>query len=381
MKRGWQLVILFIWMFTSCRTPYDPEIPSGEVRVLVVEGYLDTEGMKSELKLSRAVPLSSTKSSSPETGAKISLKNKAGGEFPLVEKGSGTYIFQRDIDEKQTYVLEIILKNGERYLSEDLNPVLTPEILDGGFKRDEDGVEVFVSTKGNSEADDFLWTFEETWIYRPRIRTSYIYVADLKDVTTRKESEQNSLCFKTELSPNIVLETSSRFQDQVVFQKTVTEIPKGNERIMERYSILISQKGIASKDVPFWETLKKNTEDIGSIFSPLPSLIGGNIKSQDSSNQPVIGQVSLGVIRQKRIFINLSDVSPWNYIDPKFNDCVIGEEAVLRANYQAAFGNGSVVPVRELMQGTTIIGYFPSSRRCTDCTLYASPVKPEFWED
>jgi hypothetical protein len=381
MKRGWQLVILFIWMLTSCRTPYDPEIPSGEVRVLVVEGYLDTEGMKSELKLSRAVPLSSTKSSSPELGAKVSLKSKTGGEFPLVEKGGGTYIFQRDIDEKQTYVLEIILKNGERYLSEELIPILTPEILDGGFKRDEDGVEVFISTKGNSEADDFLWTFEETWIYRPRIRTSYIYVADLRDVRTRKESEQNSLCFKTEPSPNIVLETSSRFQDQVVFQKTVTEIPTGNERIMERYSILVSQKGIASKDVPFWETLKKNTEDIGSIFSPLPSLIGGNIKSQDSSNQPVIGQVSLGVIRQKRIYINLSDVSPWNYIDPKFNDCVIGEEAVLRANYQAAFGNGSVVPVRELMQNTTIIGYFPSSRRCTDCTLYASPVKPEFWED
>lgn len=381
MKRGWQITLLLMWTLGACRTPYDPELPPSEIRVLVVEAYLDTEGMESELKLSQTVPLSSTKSSIPELGAKITLKGKTGGEYPLIEKGNGVYTFQRNLDEREIFALEIILKSGERYLSEDLKPIITPEIIDGGFKRDEEGVEVFVSTQGNSEADDFLWTFEETWIYRPRIRTSYIYVSDLKDVRSRKESEQNSLCFKTEPSPNIVLETSSRFQDQVVFQKTVTEIPKGNERIMERYSILVSQKGIASKDVPFWETLKKNTEDIGSIFSPLPSLLGGNIKSQDSSKLPVIGQVSLGVIRQKRIYINLSDVSPWNYSDPKFNDCVIGEEAVLRTSYQAAFGNGSVVPVRELMQGTTIIGYFPSSRRCTDCTLYASPVKPEFWED
>ncbi len=381
MKRGWTIILFILLMTGACRTPYDPELPPDEISVLVVEAYLDTEGMKSELKLSRTAPLSSAKSSIPELGAKVVLRGKTGAEFTLTEKGSGVYLFQRDIDESQIYVLEIILKSGERYSSEELKPILTPEILDGGFKRDEEGVEVFVSTQGNSDTDDFLWTFDETWIYRPRIRTSYIYDPVLKDVRIRKASEQNSLCFKTEPSPNIVLETSSKFQDQVVFQKTVTEIPKGDERIMERYSILISQKGIASKDVKFWEVLKKNTEEIGSIFSPLPSLIGGNIKSVDPNQNPVIGQVSLGIIRQKRIYINLSDVSPWNYIDPIFNDCVIGEVAVLARDYQNAFGNGAVVPTRELMQGTTIIGYFPSSKRCTDCTLYASPVKPDFWQD
>lgn len=196
----------------------------------------------------------------------------------------------------------------------------------------------------------------------------------------RTEGEQNSLCFKTETSPDIILETSSRFQDQVVFQRTIVEIPVGDERIMERYSILVSQKGIASKDVQFWEILKKNTEDIGSIFSPLPSLIGGNIKGLDNQT-PVIGQVSLGVIRQKRIYVNRNDVAPWNYIDPQFNDCVIAENPVMIPEYTTVFGNGSIVPARELMVGTTIVGFFPSSRRCTDCTLYASPVRPEFWED
>lgn len=377
---GYLVFVLFATL-VGCRTPYEPEVPATELRILVVEGYLDTEGLRSEVKLSRTAPLGAESAFNPEARAKVVLKSTGGQVFPLTEAGSGTYVFERNIDEKQNYILEIELSTGERYVSESMQPIVTPEIIDAGFKRDEEGVEVFVSTQGNANADDFLWTFEETWIYRPRIRSPYIYVSELRDVRERRGAEQNSLCFKTEPSPGILLETSSRFKDQVVFQKTITEIPVGNERIMERYSILVSQKGLASKDVPFWEVLKKNTEDIGSIFSPLPSLIGGNIKSLDAAKSPVIGQVSLGVIRQKRVYINSVEVSPWNYLDPKFNDCVIGEEAVLRSDYQVIFGNGAVVPARPLMVGTTIVGYYPSSRRCTDCSLYASKTKPSFWID
>jgi len=381
MRKAIGLVFVLLTTLLGCRTPYEPEVPATELRVLVVEGYLDTEGLKSELKLSRTAPLGASSAFIPELRAKVNLKSSGGQVFPLTETGLGTYIFERNIDEKQTYLLEIELSSGERYVSESLQPIVTPEIIDAGFKRDEEGVEVFVSTQGNANADDFLWTFEETWIYRPRIRTAYIYVPELKNVRDRKDSEQTSLCFKTEPSPGILLETSSRFKDQVVFQKTITEIPTGNERIMERYSILVSQKGLASKDVPFWEILKKNTEDIGSIFSPLPSLIGGNIKSLDAAKNPVIGQVSLGVIRQRRIYINQVQVSPWNFLDPRFNDCTIGEEAVLAKDYQTIFGNGAVVPTRPLMAGTMIIGYYPSSRKCTDCSLYASKLKPTFWID
>lgn len=381
MKKVWLFAFFLMGILAGCRTPYDPEVPTTELRILVVEGYLDTQGLESELKLSRTVPLSEEKSSIPETGASVLLRGPSGQQFPLEERSEGVYIFKRDLDEKQTYVLEIVLQSGERYQSEVLKPVLTPEIIDGGFKRDEEGVEVFVSTKGNDQADDFLWTFEETWIYRPRIRTSYIYDSRLKDVRGRTSAEQNALCFKSEPSPDILLETSSRFEDQVVFEKTITEIPQGDERIMERYSILISQKGIAAGDVQFWEILKRNTEDIGSIFSPLPSLISGNIKSLDNAQNPVIGQVSLGVIRQKRIYVNLDQVSPWNYLDPDFNDCSIGIEPIYAVDYQVIFGNGEVVPARGLMVGTAIVAYYPTDRRCADCTLYASPRVPDFWED
>lgn len=379
--RRFAMLTGFVLAFCACREPFEPEIPLEATSVLVVEGYIDTDGLESKLKLSRTVPINSDEILNPESEAVVTIFAANGAAYPFSESEPGVYVISQDIAENADYRLEIVLRGGERFESSIIRPIVTPEILDAGFVRDEEGVEVFVNTQGNEIADDFLWTFEETWISRPRIRTSFIYDPQIKDVRGRTQAEQIALCFKSEENPGILLETSSRFQDQVVFRKTITEIPIGDERIQERYSILISQKALTPDAVQFWETLKRNTEDIGSIFSPLPSQITGNIRAMDDSRISVVGQISMGVIKQKRIYINLVEVSPWGFRDDEFNDCVIGEEVVLIASYQSEFGNGGVLPARGLMEGTTTIGYFPTSRRCADCTLYASPIVPDFWED
>lgn len=375
------LLSSFTLILFACREPFEPENLQESAAVLVVEGYLDTEGLESELKISRTVPISDSVTSNPELGALVTVVSDNGATYTLEETEPGMYSFSQDLPEDAEYRIEIALRGGERFESTSMRPIITPEILDAGFVRDEEGVEVFVNTQGNENADDFLWTFEETWIYRPKIRTGYIYDATIENVRDRTAAEQIALCFKNQSNPGILLETSSRFQDQVVFRKTITEIPQGDERIQERYSILISQKALDPAAVQFWETLKKNTEDIGSIFSPLPSQIAGNITALDNSGIPVVGQVSMGVTKQRRIFIELVDVLPWGYIDPDFNDCVIGVEPVLAETYSSVFGGGNVLPARELMVGTTIIGYYPAERRCADCTLYASRTIPDFWNE
>lgn len=375
------LLTTCIMVWFACREPFEPNNPQEATSVLVVEGYIDTEGLESKLKLSRTIPITSIDAFSPEIGASVTVVSENGTGYSLIEVEPGEYVISQNLPEESDYRLEIVLRSGERFESSMIRPIVTPDILDAGFIRDEDGVEVFVNTQGNDIADNFLWTFEETWISRPRIRTGYIYDPEIENVRDRTAAEQIALCFKTEENPGILLETSSRFQDQVVFRKTITEIPTGDERIQERYSILISQKALAPDAVQFWETLKRNTDDIGSIFSPLPSQISGNIRSFDTPGTPVVGQISMGVIRQRRVYVNNVDVRPWNYRDPEFNDCVIGEDPVLIPSYQAVFGSGFIVPARELMVGTTIVGYFPSDRRCSDCTLYASPIVPDFWKN
>lgn len=378
-----QILIGVVFLFAGCREPFEPEIDNAQSGVLVVEGYLDSNGLESILSISKTAPISGTESNIPEPGALVSLIADSGELYKLRELKDGKYLFQQDIPENQSYRLEILLRNGEKYFSDPITPIITPEILDAGYVRDEEGVEVFLNTQGNEVADDFLWTYEETWVFRPVIRVPYIYRNDTKVVELRKEEERIDLCYKSETNPDLLLETSSRFEDQVVFRQTITEIPQGDERLMERYSILISQKSIPQEAVEFWETLKRNTDDLGTIFSPLPSIITGNLHLEGDDNQPVVGFISLGVIKQVRLYINQKDVIPWGFNDPEFDDCSISIEPIYigSTQYFSDFGTGAVLPARELMEGTTIVAYYSSPRRCSDCTLYASRVKPAFWLD
>lgn len=379
---GFIFSILVIFTM-GCREPFEPEISNQEAGILVVEGYLDSEGLKSELRLSTTTNVSDTVKFLPEKKALIYLVSGTGSVFPLVEEEDGVYYFEQNIPEDQEYRLEILRANGEKYLSGTLKPIITPPIHDAGYVRDEQGIEVFVNTQGDENADDFLWTFEETWIYLPRIKVTYIYKPEIRVVVPIGENERIDFCFKSETNSDILLETSSRFEEQVVFRKTITEIPEGDERMMQRYSILISQKAIPQESLEFWETLKKNTDDIGSIFSPLPSLIGGNFKFEGNAGKPVIGYVSLGVVRQERVYIDRMDILPWDYNDPQFDDCFISTDTVSLnpSELHLVFSSGAVLPARSVPGPMGPIGFHSAPRRCADCTLYADRKRPEFWED
>jgi len=387
-KTGKEISLLLLAsLFTlSCRTPFDPEVGDQRISTLVVEGYLDTDGKRSELKISRMAELDSSNAYSPELDAMVYLRSSSGTDYHLEEAGNGVYVFEQVLSFDQTYRLEIELQNGERYQSDEIIPINTPEIIDAGFVKDEEGVEVFVNTQGDENADDFLWTFQEDWIFRPYTLVPFIYDKALREVRPRTEAEDIYTCYRTEPNPGILLETSSRFQDQVVFRQTITEIPAGNERIQARYSILINQMAIPSDAVKFWEILKKNTEEIGSIFSPLPSVIAGNIHSV-GGEESAVGQVNIGKVRQRRIYINRIDVSPWNYVNEVFYGCYIEEEPLLIGSFELhfKFENGTHLPARPFMGdlaiGTSIIGYNAIETRCGDCRLYGSKVKPDFWED
>jgi hypothetical protein len=179
------------------------------------------------------------------------------------------------------------------------------------------------------------------------------------------------------------LETSSRFKDQFVFRQTINQIDRGDERLTLRYSILISQKALTKDASEFWEILKKNTDDLGSIFSPLPSIITGNMIQDQDPEVPVIGQVGLGKVQQRRLFIDLRDVAPWRAEVPEYEGCIVASDTIMIVDYDRAFKSGNNLPTSPVFPdgGFNPIGYRYASRVCVDCTLRGSNVRPDFWED
>tara|TARA_R110002020_G_scaffold343323_8_gene557711 strand:+ start:135 stop:1289 length:1155 start_codon:yes stop_codon:yes gene_type:complete len=384
MNRIVALVFFGVILFTGCREPFNPDIEPADLTVLVVEGYLDTEGLPSILKLGYTRNIQTDNSFSPGfPNAVVSLRSESGSEYPLTDLGAGEFEFAYDIPEEENYRLYISTDDGKSYTSELLKPILTPDIIDVGFEKNEKGAEIYLTTKGNENADNFLWTYEEMYAFRPKIPTSYKYDPELGDVVTRGTDERTNLCYRGGVSADLILETSSRFKDQFVFRQSITQILQNDERLSVRYSILISQKALDKDASDFWEILRKNTNDLGSIFSPLPSNISGNIKNDQDPDAPVVGYVSLGTVKQRRLFVGVSDVIPWRADQSEYYDCFIEQDTVLVDKYAQSFGGGNFVPVVPIIPDGAFnpIGFQGALRRCTDCTLRGTNVKPDFWED
>ncbi|MGM0944865.1 MAG: DUF4249 domain-containing protein [Bacteroidota bacterium] len=384
MKRLAYLFFLNLLAFGACREPFEPEIDEVDLDVLVVEGYLDSDGSRSLISLSYTRPIQANSMQlSPVEGATLYLESSTGDRYPLSDIGGGSYQFEENISEQDQYKLRIFLPNGNSYTSDDMTPIITPDIIDVGFERNEEGVEIFLTTKGDQNADDFLWTYEETWAFRPPFPSQVKYVPETQAVVLRNPDERIDLCYKSERNSDLLLETSSRFEDQFVFRQAINQINEGDERLSLRYSILISQMALSKDASEFWEILKKNTDDLGSIFSPLPSIIRGNITNDQNPDAPVIGQVSIGKVRQQRLFIDLRDVVPWRAVVPEYFGCIQEPDTVLVRDYDSFFRSGGNLPTLPIFteNGFEPIGYRYASASCVDCTRRGSNVKPDFWED
>lgn len=367
----------------GCREEFEPTISGSDSRILVVEGYLDTEGTTSILKLSYTQSLQSDSQDFPKVlGASVFLEGDSGTRFYLSEVGGGEYLFEQDIPEEDTYVLRISLPEGESYTSKELKPLDSTDIIDIDYEKNEDGVEIFITTRGDENADDFLWTYEETWAFQPPFPSNVKYDPDIRNVVERTEEEKYDLCYRTVPNSDLILQSSSSFEDQLVFRQPILQINQGDERLSVRYSILITQKALAPDATEFWENLRENTDDLGTIFSPLPSQVQGNMVHDQNPDTPVIGQVGLGRVSQKRLFIDILEVYPWQPEVEDYFGCSLGADTVLVADYDVQFRYGAKVPTYPIynLDGLVPIGYLYSTERCVDCTLRGSNVAPEFWE-
>lgn len=369
-------------LLLGCRDPFEPEIVAQDLALMVVEGYVEVDG-ESEIILSRTSTVKDTSAVRMITGARVFVSPESGSsfwDFDELEERKGHYTFTGSFDPNQNYFLNIWLSNGEMYQSELLRPVITPEIAELGWLRDDNGVEIFVSTQGGADAKYFLWSFNEDWIFNAGLASFLIF--EDSTVRNRREEERIDRCWDATRQPRIVLQNSARFEGNLIVERELVRIPPLSEKLQRRYSIEVIQRAIDQEAFDFWEILRKNSDDIGGIFSPLPSLIGGNINAVGENNtENVIGHVSMGRSARKRIYINTEDVFPWRVEIPEYEFCNLSQDTIPVNLASTRFRSGAEVPAREVYADIFLIGYRSGSRQCVDCTLRGSNVKPDFWED
>jgi hypothetical protein len=378
--KHWFLTLIF---FGACKDKFSPDVHFPPAGFLVVEGYINTAVGPTTITLTRAASLDSI-AVIPEPGAEVEIQSESGESYPLPEKSPGTYtIDQVPVNPGQEYRMHIKTSNGKDYLSDLAEVKISPPIDTIEWNAGPDEVTVNVSTHDDQNKSLYYqWAYEETWEYHSAYDSKLEYIKQDSTIINRPNSDLIYTCWSSDQSTDILIASTVNLNSDVVYQFPLTHISyTTTNKLILKYSILVKQM-VLSKDWYEWkQKLKKNTEQLGSIFDPQPSQTGGNVHCTTDPGEMVVGFIGCTSQTEKRIYINRSQIPTVN-IFSGYEICSpdsVGNDPVDFARY---FGTGFGIPIQPIHndQGN-ISEILASSGGCVDCRLRGGTVQqPDFWQ-
>jgi len=360
----------------GCKKPFAPSAVALNTNYLVIEGLINSGHDSTIINLSRTVNISEKIKSKPELNALVTVESSQNTSYSVPEIGKGKYgSAPLNLDSTLQYRLRVKTASGEEYLSAFVEVKTAPPIDSLGMIIKNNGAEFYVNAHDNSNRTRYYrWDYNETWIFHSQFYSFY-KIVDGQPVY-RSASEQIYQCWNSDISSTVVTATTIKLAKDVVSLQPVAFVPASSEKIIQRYSIILKQYALTKPGFEYYENIKKNTEQLGSIFDAEPSSIKGNVICSTNPAEPVIGFISAGTVTTKRIFLD-SRQFPANWIPYTFYDqkgCT-GDESKLDAD-QMFYYYGAAHPV-----------FLPTSApnlaapvECVDCTLRGTTKQPDFWK-
>jgi hypothetical protein len=387
-------VIFLLLPFISCKRPFTPPPIIAYHHYLVVEGYINGGTGITTITLTRTRNVTDTGSRRnisgvPDTlfepGAIVNVEDSnSGNNYRLSEVGEGQYGgVHLELNPKNKYRLDIITKDGLEYASSWLPVMPAPEIDSVYWRLKEDGAYIYLDSHGNNTASRYYrMDYEATWEFHTWFHSSLTYKTFDTSFLNRPPSKYVDTCWRTIVPTNVLISNTTFLTTNLVSHKMLTSIPTHSESLSILYSILVKAYSISQSEYQFWDLLKKNTEELGSIFDSQPSMAGGNIKCVSDPSVPAIGYVGVCIPAEKRIWISNKELpDSWNG-NGNFYECVLktipDNKDTIAYYFEGPLDLFTAVDAIRNLHGE-ITGYEISRRRCADCTQRGTTVKPSFW--
>ena len=383
MKLPWILILSLL--LQTCIEPFVP--PESEYRnLLVVQGFISDMNEPYAVRLSRTYPIDTT-AILPVNGAQVSVVDGQGNEYPYYALHDGLYqsdpmLFRGQPGE--TYRLKIRTAAGEVIESKPVVMKVSPPI-DSLFWAYEPrftdtgsdpvpGVQVYLSTHDPAgQTRYYRWEWVETWEFLVPLYSAYI----VENGRIQGRLENISRCWRSQPSAEIIAGTTVNLAEDRVSRQPLRYISTDNNRLGIQYSVEARQYVLSEEAYNFWTSLYKVNQSLGTLFDPQPASVQGNLHSISDPGTPVLGYFDASTVTTSRIFIRRQDLPEGVLADRGFRGCVA--DTVLMADVldKAAQGFNVLNEVRN-MSGI-LIGYTMGSIPCSDCRLYGTNAKPEFW--
>jgi hypothetical protein len=388
--------VIMIYM-QDCKQRYYPSVAKTDLNYLSVDGIILNGPDTTIITLSRTQNLTdSNYVFAGETGAQVSVIGENAEVYPLIETGNGRYIAPGlTLNYNETYQLKILTSNGEEYLSDSIPVKQTPPI-DSVFYTDLNNalLNFYVTTHDPlNNTHYYRWQFTETWEYQSYEDSHLIY--ENNTLRERTPQEQIYTCWKSINSTDILVGTSEKLSQDVISAENLLVdtlfvynypiniqliVPTASQKFLREYSLLVNQYAITEEAYNFWQNLKLNTEQVGTLFSPEPSSqLNGNIHCINNPKEPVLGYITASRLQQKRIFLNHYDVFPIvTYLPP---DIGCGATTLTPDQINNLSQPIFYTPIDSVFDNLgNFVGISAGPLDCVDCRRVGGVnMKPSYW--
>ena len=238
------------------------------------------------------------------------------------------------------------------YFSDFSYPIQTPEIDSVFWTKRGKGqpVNIHIAThSSDNQVMHYRWSYKEDW----EINSDYNLL----------HSGYPYYCWNSYISKDLLLGSAEKTVFGQVTDKFFETSPS-DRRFSVLYRIDVKQNAISKRAYDYLANIKKNAENIGSIFAPVPSELRGNITCTTDPSRPVIGYIDISSTTQTTRYISKSD----NLYESDSNCRIISEE-ILSEMFDGRIPD-YYVKISE--------GYYIEVK-CVNCTFYGTTLKPDDW--
>ena len=384
------IIIFFIiaTALSSCIDEYiitDDQLLKSSENVLYIDGRI-LIGAMSYVYIEEPVSLNSPNAAKFVENATVTLIGDNGYDSGaiLYNKDSNRYdIDTYDIDPNVKYKI-IVNHNGNTYESEYLVSSPAPEIKDLYFREERirKNLIFYVDAEGDENTHNFMWTFDEDYEVHASVNMLYTmhdngYIINyapsaFPDLDKEKKYNPYLYCWTHTNSTNINIYSTVNLTENVVKMHEVFRLNANLARFDHLYCMTLYQSAITDEAYNYYSTMKRLTELTGSLFSPMPSDVKGNIHCTKGSGSDPRGYITASQVTYKRLFIDNKDIT-------------------LKRDYKLDYipGGHFVVDSEKLKEGyvlwsSKLIDSKDSDERlyypwACNCQKVSTKIKPEWW--
>ena len=399
-------------MLSSCIYPFEPGIETSDSRI-VVEGSVSIGGT-SEFSFSRVFPFTSNGYDMPamemtgyiegEDGSRIearrvmdeessqayaATRDKVDGSEPAYSPLASLVFDTSNASPSQRYRVHFKeLITGAEYESDWLEVCVQPTIDELRYILDYDRHELNVALSMHCPSHThFRWRYDETWEYHSDLyATQYFVYEDMFDKSDGSYHPERGIhnyvsptntyyCWSTVRSPEVKIFSTTEQVENRFTDLEFHRVSSSNKKLQLLYRLTVYLEAISENAYLYWKNIDDNTTNQGSIFSPIPSQMAGNIHCLTDPSAEVIGYVNASQVAVGIMYYD--DRLEGFYNGPGVDWATLPLEVFSDpAYFYNLYRNGYLPYTYDKDEGT----YYWSKARCVDCRLGGgTKERPEDW--